>query len=130
MVVHFPIAFLMGASLFILLYLFLRHPTLEMTSFFLLLLGAMASPFAMATGLFTWWINYRLKLSYFVKRKLQLSALLLALELILVLWRSTNPATPPEEVYSAYAILMLILTPVVGLLGYYGGQMTFPAEKG
>jgi predicted heme/steroid binding protein/uncharacterized membrane protein len=129
MVVHFPIAFLMGASLFILLYLFLRHPSLEMTSFFLLLLGALASPFAMATGLLTWWINYRLKLSYFVKRKLQLSALLLALELILVLWRSTNPATPPEEVYSVYAILMLILTPVVGLLGYYGGQMTFPSEK-
>ena len=100
-----------------------------MTSFFLLLLGALASPFAMATGLLTWWINYRLKLSYFVKRKLQLSALLLALELILVLWRSTNPATPPEEVYSVYAILMLILTPVVGLLGYYGGQMTFPSEK-
>jgi len=129
MVVHFPIAFLMGASLFILLYLFLRHPILEMTSFFLLLLGAMASPFAMATGLLTWWINYRLKLSYFIKRKLQLSVLLFALELILVLWRSMNPATPPEEVYSVYAILMLVLTPVVVLLGYYGGQMTFPSEK-
>ena len=126
MVVHFPIAFLMAASLFILLYLFLRNPSLELTSFFLLLLGAISSPFAMGTGLLTWWINYRLKLNYFIKRKIQLSILLLALEIILVLWRSLNPATPPEQVYTAYSILMLILAPVVGLIGYYGGQLTFP----
>jgi uncharacterized membrane protein len=69
-----------------------------------------------------------LKLNYFIKRKLQLSVLLLALELILVLWRILNPATPPEQVYSVYPILMLTLTPVVGLLGYYGGQLTFPSE--
>jgi hypothetical protein len=24
---------------------------------------------------------------------------------------------------------MILLTPIVGLLGYYGGQMTFPTEK-
>jgi predicted heme/steroid binding protein/uncharacterized membrane protein len=128
MVVHFPIAFLMAASLFILLYLFFRNPSLELTSFFLLLLGTAASPFAMATGLLTWWVNYRLKLNHFIKRKLQLSVLLLALELILVLWRILNPATPPEQVYSVYPILMLTLTPVVGLLGYYGGRITFPSE--
>jgi hypothetical protein len=28
-----------------------------------------------------------------------------------------------------YFILMILLTPIVGLLGYYGGQMTFPTEK-
>jgi len=129
MVVHFPIAFLMAASLFILLYFFLRNPSLELTSFFLLLLGAIASPFAMVTGLLTWWINYRLKLNYFIKRKLQLSVLLLALEIILVLGRILNPATPPEQVYTVYSILMVILAPVVGLIGYYGGQLTFPSER-
>jgi hypothetical protein len=25
--------------------------------------------------------------------------------------------------------MMLLLTPIVSLLGYYGGQMTFPTEK-
>jgi predicted heme/steroid binding protein/uncharacterized membrane protein len=128
MVVHFPIAFLMAASLFILLYLFFRNPSLERTSFFLLLLGTAASPFAMATGLLTWWVNYRLKLNYLIKRKLQISVLLLALELILVLWRILNPATPPEQVFSVYPVLMLTLTPVVGLLGFYGGRITFPSD--
>jgi predicted heme/steroid binding protein/uncharacterized membrane protein len=125
MVVHFPLAFLMASSLFVLLSLIFKNSSFEITSFYLLILGAVASPFAMATGLFTWWINYRLKLTLFVKRKIQLSILLLILEIILILWRVSNPAiTNP-----LYFILVVLLTPVVGLLGYYGGQMTFPAEK-
>ena len=124
MIVHFPIAFLMGASLFVLLHLLFQNFSFEIVSFYLLILGAISSPFAMATGLFTWWVNYRLKLTLFVKRKIQLSILLLIFEIILIFWRSfsikiSNPI---------YLIIMLLLPPIVALLGYYGGQMTFPSE--
>ena len=125
MLVHFPIAFLMGASLFVLLRLLFGNPSFETLSFYLLILGSISSPFAMATGLFTWWVNYRLKLTHFVKRKIQLSILLLIFEIILIAWRSSNP----EISHPVYIIMMLFLTPIVALLGYYGGQMTFPAEK-
>jgi predicted heme/steroid binding protein/uncharacterized membrane protein len=125
MIVHFPIAFLMGASLFILLHLLFQHPSFEIVSSYFLVLGAISSPFAMATGLFTWWVNYRLKLTHFVKRKIQLSILLLIFEIILIIWRSSN-----QEISNPiYFIVMLLLAPVVTLLGYYGGQMTFPTEK-
>jgi predicted heme/steroid binding protein/uncharacterized membrane protein len=125
MIVHFPLAFLMASSLFILLHLLFKKPAFEVTSFYLLILGAISSPFAMVTGLFTWWVNYRLKLTLFVKRKIQLSILLLIFEIILIIWRGSNPAiTNP-----LYFILVILLTPIVGLLGYYGGQMTFPTEK-
>ena len=125
MVVHFPVALLMASSLFVLLYLIFKNPSFENTSFYLLTLGAIASPFAMVTGLLTWWVNYRLKLTLFVKRKIQFSILLLMFEVILILWRSfqvqiSNPI---------YFIMMVILTPIVAILGYYGGQMTFPAEQ-
>ena len=125
MVVHFPIAFLMASSLFILLYLIFKNPSFEITSFYLLILGAIASPFAMVTGLLTWWINYRLKLTLFVKRKIQFSILLLIFEIIVILWRSSNP----EISNPIYFIMVVLLTPIVSILGYYGGQMTFPAEK-
>jgi predicted heme/steroid binding protein/uncharacterized membrane protein len=125
MIVHFPLAFLMGSSLFILLHLLFKKPTFEITSFHLFILGAISSPFAMVTGLLTWWVNYRLKLTLFVKRKIQLSILLLILETILILWRGSNPAITN----SLYFVLVILLTPIVGLLGYYGGQMTFPVEK-
>ena len=125
MVVHFPLAFLMASSLFVLLYLIFKNASFEITSFYLLLLGAIASPFAMVTGLFTWWVNYRSKLSLLVKRKIQLSILLLIFEAILILWRGFQ-----SQVCSPiYFLLMILLTPIVGLLGYYGGQMTFPTEK-
>jgi uncharacterized membrane protein len=125
MVVHFPIALLMASSLFVLLYLIFKHPSFEITSFYLLVLGAIASPFAMATGLFTWWVNYRLKATLLIKRKIQFSILLLIFEIILILWRSfSSPISNP-----IYFIMMVILTPIVSILGYYGGQMTFPAER-
>jgi len=125
MVVHFPIAFLMASSLFVLLYLIFKNPSFEITSFYLLILGAIASPFAMVTGLLTWWINYRLKLTLFVKRKIQFSILLLIFEIFLILWRSSNP----EISNPIYFIMVFLLTPIVSILGYYGGQMTFPAEQ-
>jgi predicted heme/steroid binding protein/uncharacterized membrane protein len=129
MVVHFPIAFLMAASLFILLYLFLRNSSLELTSFYLLILGTLATPFALATGFFTWWINYRLKPNPFIRRKIQLSFLLLVFEIFLILWRGFCPAIPSQQVHTLYPVLMLMFTPLVGLIGYYGGRMTFPSEK-
>jgi len=125
MVVHFPIALLMAASLFVLLALFFQEGTFEIASFYLLILGAISSPFAMATGLLTWWINYRLKLNTFVKRKIQLSILLLIFEVILILWRVSQP----EIFHPADIVMMVLLTPIVSLLGYYGGQLTFPTEK-
>jgi len=125
MIVHFPLAFLMGSSLFILLHLLFKKPTFEITSSYLFILGAISSPFAMVTGLLTWWVNYRLKLTLFVKRKIQLSILLLIFETILIYWRGSNPAiTSP-----LYFILVILITPIVSLLGYFGGQMTFPVEK-
>ena len=125
MVVHFPIALFMAASLFILLDLLFQRGSFEIASFYLLLLGAISSPFAMATGLLTWWINYRFKLNYFVKRKIQLSIFLLIFEAILVVWRISQVKIS----HPLYIVMMLLLTPIVSLLGYYGGQLTFPVEK-
>jgi uncharacterized membrane protein len=89
----------------------------------------MSTPFAIVTGLSTWWINYRLKQTRFVRRKLQLSVLLLIFLIILISWRSANPRVILDGIHPVYFIMMLLLTPIVGLLGYYGGQMTFPTEK-
>jgi len=129
MVVHFPIALAMAASLFILLFVFFPISSFEITGFYLLLLGAIASPFAMATGFLTWWVNYMLKPNPFVRKKIWLSFLLLTLEVSLILWRGLCPAFSSRDMSPLYIILMLALAPVVGLIGYYGGQLTFPAEK-
>ena len=126
MIVHFPIAFSLGASLFVILYLLFRRPTFEITSYYLLLLAGVTSPFAIATGLLTWWVNYRLSLTLLIRRKIQLSLVLLVFEMVLILWRSW---VIPFRTHPIYVIMMLLLTPIVLLLGYFGGQMTFPPEQ-
>jgi predicted heme/steroid binding protein/uncharacterized membrane protein len=125
MLVHFPIAFLTASSLFLLLHLLFHHAPFQQTGFYLFLLGAISSPFAIVTGLFTWWVNYRLKLTYFIKRKIQLSIALILFEIILIFWRISEPDVSSP----IYSMLVFSLAPLVMLLGYYGGQMTFPAEK-
>lgn len=125
MIVHFPLAFLMGSSLFVLLFLLFNKSSFQIASFYLFILGVIASPFAIATGLLTWWVNYRLKPTLLVKRKIQLSILLLIFEIILIIWRSSYPGAS----HAIYFIIVILLAPIVGLLGYYGGQMTFPTEK-
>ena len=49
--------------------------------------------------------------------------------IILISWRSANPRVILDGIHPIYFTMMLLLTPIVGLLGYYGGQMTFPSEK-
>ena len=125
MLVHFPIAFLMAASLFYLLYFVFLFPSLKTTSTHLLVLGTISTPFAIGTGLLTWWINYRFRLTLLIRRKIQLSILLLIMEVILILFLVGEI----EISHYPYLILMVLITPIVILLGYYGGQMTFPPEK-
>ncbi|MBS3920396.1 MAG: cytochrome b5 [Deltaproteobacteria bacterium] len=125
MVVHFPIAFLMASSLFYLLFFIWMLPSLGTTSTHLLILGIISTPFAIATGFLTWWINYKLKSTRFIKRKIQFSILLLAIEVTFILfWIGEIQIS-----YYFYLTLMILFVPVVLLLGYYGGQMTFPSEK-
>lgn len=125
MVVHFPIAFLMAASLFIILTLFLQKGSFEATSYYLLILGAISSLFAAATGFLTWWINYALKHNALVIRKIQLSILLVIIEIVLFLWRVSHV----EISNPIYFILMILVAPIVGLIGYYGGRLVYPVEK-
>lgn len=125
MVVHFPIAFLMASSLFYFLYILFLYPSLKTTSTHLFILGSISTPFAIATGLLTWWVNYRLKLTLFIKWKIFLSAFLLAIELIFILFWIGEI----EFSHILYIVLIFLVTPLVILLGYFGGQMTFPAEK-
>ena len=126
MVVHFPIALLMSATFFLLLHALFRTPSLETTSFALLVLGALSSPFAVGTGFLTWWINYRLRPNPFIRKKIAFSAVLLLLEALLLAWRSGNPGLASGALSLVYLGLMLLLAAVVGLVGYYGGQLTFP----
>jgi predicted heme/steroid binding protein/uncharacterized membrane protein len=127
MTVHFPIAFLMATPLFLILFAVTRNTSFESTGFYMLCLGVLGSAAAMGTGFFAWWVNYGAVLTTYVKYKIFLSIVLLAIVGILVIWRFVDPVvlTQSGSLWWVYTLLIFSLVPLVTLLGHIGGKMVF-----
>jgi predicted heme/steroid binding protein/uncharacterized membrane protein len=129
MVVHFPIVFMISATVFTLLYLFTGIKSFEVTGFHCLGGGVLFTPVAIATGWFTWWLNYESRPLKPVVIKLILSPILLLASSGAFVWRFLNPEilTQVRDWPSlAYLALICCLTPLVSLIGAYGAIITFP----
>ncbi len=124
---HFPISLLMTASLLILLYEYIGDRSLEVAAYYTLLLGFIASPISVLTGLWGWKISYLGIMTKIFKMKIIISITLLVIGFVCVIFRSVFPDILIERSLLSwiYLILVLCLTPIVVALGYYGGKITF-----
>jgi len=130
MVVHFPMAYPVAAALFTILDLLRIFPKIQfdVIAFFMLILGTIFTLPAMATGFFTWWVNYQGKMVHHVSCKIVCSIILLCVHIMLLILRVGGFAASGTGFW-AYTILMIWLMPNALLLGYHGGQLTFPHKK-
>jgi predicted heme/steroid binding protein/uncharacterized membrane protein len=129
MLVHFPIVFMIATTAFTLLYLFTGVKSFEVTGFHCLGGGVLFTPAAMATGVFTWWLNYEAQLFRPVVVKLALSPVLLLVGAGAFVWRLLNPeilASLSHWPSLVYLALICSLTPLVGIIGACGAELTFP----
>lgn len=124
---HFPISLLMTASLLILLYEYIGDRSFEVAAYYTLLLGVIASPVSVLTGLWGWKISYLGIMTKIFKRKIIISTGLLVIGFVCVVLRSIYPdiLIGRSLLSWIYLILVLCLTPIVVALGYYGGKITF-----
>jgi uncharacterized membrane protein len=131
MTIHFPIAFTLATVLFHALYLLLGMKSFEVTSFNCLGAAIFFTPLAMATGFYTWWLNYQAKRIRPVMMKQRLSFLLLGTEGILFVWRLKDPAVLDFPGWHAdlYSLLILCMFVVVSVIGWFGADLTFPIER-
>ncbi|MGA9756083.1 MAG: DUF2231 domain-containing protein [Desulfobaccales bacterium] len=132
MLVHFPIVFMISATGFTLLYLFTGVKSFEVTGFHCLAGGILFTPAAMVTGWFTWWLNYEAKPLKPVVIKLILSPVLLLVGVAALVWRYLDPgilARLGEAPSLAYLALICALPPLVGVIGAYGAELTFPVHR-
>ncbi len=131
MVVHFPIVFMLSATGFSLLYLATGIRSFEVTGFHCLAGGILFTPVAMVTGWFTWWLNYESRPLKPVVIKLILSPLLLLVGIAAFVWRYHDPeilARVGDWPSLVYLALICALTPLVGVIGNYGAELTFPVH--
>jgi len=132
MLVHFPIVFPISAVFFTLIFLATGIGSFEITALHCMGGGILFAPLGMATGWFTWWLNYCKRPLRAVSIKIRFSFLLLFLLTAALLWRVAVP-----EILAAggigsllYLLLILSLVPVVTVIGWFGASLTFPIERG
>ncbi len=125
MVVHFPIALIIGSLLLEAGFLLTGFASLRISSLHCLGLGFLFLPFAVGTGYLTWIINYMGRPVRQVNIKIRLSWPLFILSMIVLVWQiNAGPAAGP-----LYLPALLVLSALVSIIGYYGGQLTIPLEK-
>jgi len=130
MTVHFPITFTLAVPAFLLLYLITGIRSFETTALHCLGAAIFFTPITMATGFYTWWLNYFAKRVHPIIMKQIFSFLLLPLEIILFVWRVLNPEVlnNPGPAGVIYILLAICLFGFATVIGWYGAKLTFPTD--
>ncbi|MDR3570463.1 MAG: cytochrome b5 domain-containing protein [Syntrophobacteraceae bacterium] len=128
MTVHFPIAFMLSAPFFTLLYLITGRPAYDTTAFHCLAAGVIFTPIVILTGFTTWLVNYRGRPMRPVNIKIAVSLLMLAVSLGVLIWRETVPGVPTNLAGAIYLLLIFSLAPMVLVIGWNGAKLTFPVK--
>ena len=131
MTVHFPIVFMFSTTVFNLLYLITGVPSFETTALHCLAGGLLFIAAAVTTGIYTWGLNYMAKPLRPVKIKLPLSLVMFVIAAIVFIWRISDPAVLDSLAGAGlvYLLLVLSLSVMVTIIGWFGASMTFPIEK-
>ena len=131
MTVHFPIVFSFCTTVFNILYLITGVKSMELTALHTLAAGILFTVVAIATGLYTWWLNYMAKPMMAAKVKISLSLTLLVVQIIAFIWRMKMPMVMDslQGANIIYLLLVLSLFPIVVVVGWFGAHLTFPVEK-
>jgi predicted heme/steroid binding protein/uncharacterized membrane protein len=131
MTVHFPIVFMLSATLFNFLYLLTGAESFETTAWHCLGAGVLFTPVVIATGLYTWWLNYMARPITPIKIKITVSIVLFVVSTTAFLWRFFSPQVLHSfsGLNAIYFLLIVALTPLVIIIGWFGANLTFPIEK-
>lgn len=131
MTVHFPIVFMLCTTVFSLLYLATGEKSFDATALHCLGAGVFFNGVAISTGFYTWWLNYMAKPLRPVKIKIPLTLAMWVTSMVLFIWRLRVPEILDSLSGAGllYILLVLSLTPMVMVIGWYGASMTFPIEK-
>ncbi len=130
-VAHFPIVFMLAAGFFTVLFLLTKAAAFETTAFHCLGGGVLSTPVCIATGVLTQRLNYPRPDPTLTLEK-RLSYLLCAMAAGAFVWRLANPEVlrDLQGLNFIYLLLVLALAPLVTVISYFGGMLTFPLEPG
>jgi uncharacterized membrane protein len=129
---HFPIVFLLATTGCNCLYLLTGVRALEVTAFYCLGGGVVTIPVAILTGMVTHRLNYAGQAEGSILLEKRLSLLLWTVAGGALAWRWLDPEVLVRDWWWGgvlYFLLILAVTPLVTVISYFGGLLTFPLEE-
>lgn len=131
MTAHFPVVLMILAPLFALLYIITRLRGFDFTAMSCLGAGDFFSIVTIATGFFTWWLNYFARPMKAIIIKISVSSSMTLIGIGLFIWRLLDPTVLVHlaGINILYFVLLLALLPMVAVVGWYGATLTFPLPK-
>jgi len=131
LVVHFPIAFLVGAALFYFLGWIFRNQTFATTAFLLLILGTLAAGAAVGTGLYG---EEGVMVSRSVREHLlevheKIMLVTLGLSMVLAVWALMKRPFPKKG-RLLFLLLFLVLLGIMTVGADYGARMVYDYNTG
>lgn len=132
--VHFPTALGAVAPLFAVASLFFQgrplYDTFQQVAFWNIVICALGTLGSFATGVISWYYNYKARMNQIYWVKWIGSVLLVLLNagaLLTYIYGLGGQVQPPGgAAYWTYMVLLVLHAPVVVVLGHYGGKITFP----
>jgi predicted heme/steroid binding protein/uncharacterized membrane protein len=127
--IHFPIGLFFFGALMQFIFLLTKNASFEYSAFYAIAFGTLCVFPAMASGMFSWWVNYDMTLTSIFKNKLGGSITLLISALFLVTVRLLIPdiASRADALSFVYNALVFINVPVTLFVAYNGGKITWPS---
>jgi len=128
MVVHFPMAFFMVASIFLFWYYVISpaRPLLD-SIFYMHILGTLSLPVALATGWLSWKVNYLGKPIGNITRKIIFSIIVLIFDIIVLISIAGNLEllANPQGLQIVIPIMIFLYLPIVSYIGQQGGDLVY-----
>jgi len=104
-----------------------KKTSFEDAAFYAFFFGAIFQFPAIASGIYSWWLNYNFALTSIFKNKLIFSAILLLMSCFIVIIRFFMPdiSFRADMLSIIYHIFVFSSALVVFILGFYGGKISW-----
>ena len=129
MAVHFPIAFVLLAGVFLLAFIVFEEKHFDMFVLYCVIIASIGTIAAISTGLLSWKYNYHAVWTPIYRGKIFFSLLLVTMQVGILVFRLyiVEETNLNSTAYLLYTVLVLGMIPMIILLGYLGGKITFPS---
>ncbi len=128
MVVHFPMAFFMAATILLFWYYVISPERALLDSiFYMHILGTLSLPVTLLTGWLSWQVNYLGKTIGNITRKIIFSIVILIFDVIVLISITGNLELliNPQGIEIVVPIMIFLYLPIVAYIGQQGGDLVY-----